>query len=159
MSGLPFQANASKSLSNSDGQRCLLLLVAPTHQRVRVKRITVSAKGGVQADKPARVVIASTSDDGTLDTLDLKLVGPGGETIQTAGWQHKASGHANPTLDTTAPNYHTDNVLPFGGRITYVPVDREGLLLKGGQMLGVFVTPDAAASVAATFDVTADCEE
>jgi hypothetical protein len=40
-----------------------------------------------------------------------------------------------------------------------VPVDREGLLLKGGQMLGVFVTPDAAASVAATFDVTADCEE
>lgn len=159
MAGLDFQANFSKSLAAGEGKRCLIALQVPTNQRGRIKRVNVAAKGGAQADKPARIEIASCSDDGTMDSLALKLIGPGSETIQTVGWKHKASGHVNPTQDSTAPLYYSDNILPFGGRVNWTPLDPRGLLLKGGQIFGVFVTADSGASVAADFDVTIDCEE
>ena len=142
MAGLPFTASASKAVAVADGQRCILAMQAPTNQRVQIPRIDLNANGGAQADKPTRVEIHICSDDGTLDTLTPVMNGAGSETIQTACWQHKVSGHVNPTKVSLV---RTMKMLPFGGQVSWVPIEKDGFELKGGQIIGVFVTADSAA--------------
>ena len=153
MCGMDFFATKVISVS-ANTTKTLIQLIAATNVRPKIKRITVMAKGGATSDKPAKIVIMRQTADGTGTSLTLtKEDTDAAETLQTT------AKHTYTVEPTSGSEIASGHINVFGGQFIYIPTQARGLLLNGGDALGVVVTTDSAASGAADFSITIDCEE
>jgi len=132
----------------------LIQLLAATNVRFRVKRLSITVKGAAQADKPVKIVLMRQTTAGTMTSLTLtKQDTDAAETLQTTGQ------HTSTVAPTSSDEIWSTHINVWGGQAVYIPPDPHGLIINGGDRLGVVATTDSAASGAADISVTADCEE
>jgi hypothetical protein len=153
MAGQNFFATQSVSVA-ANTTKTLLQLLAATNVRFRVRRISVAVKGAAQADKPVKLILMRQSTAGTMTSLTLtKQDTDAAETLQTTA-QHTAT--AEPTSGDEIWTAHAN---AFGGQAVYIPTDPSGLVINGGDRLGLVAVTDASASGAADISATIDAEE
>jgi hypothetical protein len=153
MAGLNFFATKSVAVA-ANSTITVLQLLAATNVRFRVRRASISVKGAATSDKPVKIVLMRQTTAGTMTSLTLtKADTDAAETLQTTA-QHTAT--AEPTSSSEIWTAHA-NV--FGGAQIYVPTDPNGLVVNGGDRVGLVIYTDSGASGSADISVTVDCEE
>jgi len=128
MAGLLCIAQTTEVALTSATLKTVLQIVAPTHQRLKIKRWGVFFDGTSATDAPVEVRLRRQTDAGTMSALTPVKQVAGSETVQTTA-QHTAT--AEPTggdvIDTAEvhPQSGYEAVIPFdmpievpgGGRI------------------------------------------
>jgi hypothetical protein len=118
--------------------RTVLLVTAPTNQRLRFKGLEVFGKGTAGTDTPVKVelVKAAGVSGGTAGTVVASALDPDyGETAQAT---YAGNYTVEPTY-TTAVVIRVWEVHPQTGLIVYFPLHDE-IKQKGGGVLGIRLT-------------------
>lgn len=141
--------------------RTVLLITAPTHQRVRVKGFSVFGKGTTNTDVPVKVELigAASITGGTANSIAGPTMKDGdiaaGEIVQTTctGNYGSQATAAEPTYNTQV-TYEVYDCHPQGGfRIDFA--QGEEIIVKGGQVFALRLT----ASSNETMSANLYCEE
>lgn len=151
MAGLNFTVSTEGAVTvSASTPKTLLQVIAPTNQRVKVKRVSVSFNGTSASDPAILVQLLRQTTAGTMTAATPRKDDAGDdETIQTTA-QHTA------TAEPTASDIIWESYVPaVGGAVVDFP---EPKTIKGGTRLGLKVSPGATpATVSAS--ATIDCEE
>lgn len=119
--------NASASQDNVTASTTVLTaiqIVAPTNQRVLIKRISVA----LEAATFTRIAVVKQSDAGTMTSLTPVRLSAGSETLQTTA-QHTST--ASPTTSSTLLREITSD------RWEYAGIPDDYIVLAGGERLGI----------------------
>lgn len=124
--------------------KTLLQVVAPTHQRLRIKRMKVDFQGASAAAKPARVRLLRQTTAGTASAGTVVKTDPNGsETVQSTS-------QVTFTVEPTASDVLWSGYVPvFNGGIE-IPLDFQGWEVAGGGKVGIDVLTAAAEATVAS---------
>jgi len=121
--------------------KTVLQVVAPTHQRLRIKGWSISFDGTSSTAAPVLVRLLRQTSAGTMSALTPVKMGVAGSETATSSAQHTA------TAEPTAGNVlDAVNVHPQGGfEKVFLPGDE--IIVEGGGRLGIECTAGAAVNV------------
>lgn len=153
MAGLLTQAvTAAITLSTTSEVTCLQI-VAPTNQRIKIRRFVASFDGVSGTDNPVRIRILRQSTAGTMSALTLvKRNNDQGETIQCTA-QHTAT--AEPTAGDVL---WSQRCHPQGNFAWSFGDNDSDFYVNGGDRVGFALTKGAAPS-SCTVILSVDLEE
>lgn len=146
MAGLNFAAVCPEN-SFSTSLKTMLVVLAPTNQKVKLKEWAVSFIGTNNAAQPVKVQLYTITSGGSLGTgtsVTMQKMNPSdSETVQTTGncnCSAEPSGTKNVLMEEEVhPQTGYTWQAPFGGEV----------VLAGGKWLGLCVTAAAGTSCAA----------
>lgn len=142
------------SSADADHQT-LLQVIAPSSQRVLIKKATISFNGVTPADPPVRIDFVRQSTGGTMtgSVTPTKAVSSDTETIQTtAGYGSTAAPSDVANSRTESEYIHQQD----GDRITY-QLGKE-IPVVGGTRLGIKVVPGTVTGTVKCV-ISLECEE
>lgn len=147
MAGLGFTAKVVDNALAAATAETVLMIKAPTNQRVKLSKLTISFDGTSATATPVLIELGHCSSDGTMTSVTpVKRNESHAETVQTACYSPNS---AEPAYTSV---FRSERIHPQTNKeIDFYPEQE----IKGGGRLGVRVT--AAAAVNCT--VTAECEE
>jgi hypothetical protein len=137
MADLNYQVNAGEASITSTA-KSVVVIAAPTNQRLRIKGLEITGKGTSNTDTPVKVEIgkAASVASGTAGSVTTSALDPDyAETIQSTITGNYT---AEPTY-TTAVVLRTWEVHPQMGLIVYFPFHDE-IKVKGGGVFFVRLT-------------------
>jgi hypothetical protein len=145
MAGILLAANASGALTAATA-KTIVQIVAPTHQRLRIKRYGVSFDGSVSSAAPARVRVLRQTTAGTSSSLTPTKLDPNGtETIQSTALQ-------TITAEPTAGDVLKDFMVPvYQGLYEVTELLEAPIEMAGGTRLGIEVTAPASVTTCRAF--------
>ena len=124
-------------------EKCLIIVTAPTNQRLKVKSVGVFFDGASATAEPVFLVLARASTAGTTTAYTPKVMGVGSETPQaTAG----VDASANPTKGDILASWR---VHPQSGYQWLLPMGDE-VLVAGGGRVALYAKAAAAVNLMAT---------
>lgn len=144
MSGVFAAATTAEIALAAATAKTVLQIVAPTNQRLRVRRYSVAFDGVSPTAEPAQVRVLRQTTAGTMSSLTPVKLSAGSETVQATA-QHTAT--AEPTAGDVLDAFECH---PQSGFDVVLPADMP-LEVPGGTRLGIEVTAPATVNVRAKF--------
>lgn len=146
MAGVGFNVT-SASVATGTSAKTILQIVAPTNQRLLVRRATISFKGTVNSNAPVKVDILRQTTAGTSSAATVvKKNDADDETLQTTARETF-------TVEPTAGDVLTTSFIhPQGGALDIMFPDKLPIPVKGGGRLGLRVTADNDVQCVASFE-------
>jgi hypothetical protein len=142
MAGIGCIAQTAEVALSAATAKTVIQIVAPTNQRLLIKRWGVFFDGVSATAEPVQVRLLRQTTAGTMTSLTPVMLGVGSETVQTTA-QHTA------TAEPTAGNIlDIAEVHPQSGYEVVVPFDQP-IEVPGGGRLGVECTAPATVNVRA----------
>ncbi len=122
--------------------KTVLLLKAPTNQRLRVYGFEIFFKSSSPTDTPVKIELIRVTSDGTGSAITVAPLDD--EQGETAQGTYKGNYSVEPSYGTTVRVWE---VQPQTGIIYMFPAGQE-LKIKGGNMVGLRMTATQAETVA-----------
>lgn len=137
MAGITCIAQTTEVALSAATAKTVIQIVAPTNQRLHVKRWGIYFDGVSSTAEPVQVRLLRQTTAGTMSSLTPVMLSAGSETIQTTAL-HTA------TVEPTAGNVlDIAEVHPQSGYEVVIPFDQV-IEVAGGTRLGIEVTAPAA---------------
>lgn len=142
MAGLACSSSSGAVSIAANTVKTAIQLIAPTNQRLTMRRISVSFEGATSTAKPARVRFLRQTTAGTVSSGTAAREGAGSETPQ-------ATIGINASAEPTASDVLWEQYVPVYQGLAVLPIDvLWGYELPGGTRLGVdILTASAEATV------------
>lgn len=144
MSGVFFAATTAEIALSAATAKTVLQVIAPTNQRVRVRRYSVAFDGTSATAEPVQVRVLRQTSAGTMTSLTPVKLSAGSETLQSTA-QHTAT--AEPTAGDVLDAFE---VHPQSGFDVVLPADMP-IEVPGGGRIGIECTAPATVNVRAKF--------
>lgn len=133
--GLNLRTPSGEIAVSSSTTKTVLMITAPTHQKLRIKAFSVSLDGTDGTQSPAIVELMRFTSSGTFTSITpVKLYQSDGETPQATAGKDASS---EPSADVV---YLNREVGFAGGSFTYIYPFGNELVIKGGDRVGLRVT-------------------
>lgn len=144
MAGIRAFAQTSEIALAAATAKTVLQLVAPSNQRLLLKKWGVFFDGSDPLAQPVEVVLMKQTTAGTMTSLTPVKISPGSETVQATA-QHTAT--AEPTSSDIRD---VVEVHPQSGYEVLFPMGEE-IPVAGGERVGIVCTAPATVNVRAKF--------
>ena len=142
MAGLVCIAQTSEVTLSIATAKTVLQIIAPAHQRLKIKRWGVFFDGSDGTAQPVEVTLNRQSTSGTVTSLTPVKQVAGSETVQTT------ASHTATAEPTSGDIIDSAEVHPQAGYEVIIPFDLP-IEVPGGGRLGIVCTAPAAVNVRA----------
>ena len=142
MAGVFCAATTAEIALAAGTAKTVLQVIAPTNQRLRVRRYSVAFDGTSATAEPVQIRVLRQSTAGTMSSLTPVKLSAGSETVQATA-QHTAT--AEPTAGDVLDAFECH---PQSGFDVVLPADMP-IEIPGGGRLGIECTAPAVVNVRA----------
>lgn len=133
--GLRLRTPVDEITVGNSATKTVVLITAPSNQKVRVKAWSVSTDGTDSTQSPVTIELMKFTTAGTMTSITpVKMNQDDGETPQSTAAK-------NATVEPTGGDVYMNREIPFAnGNFTYIFPFGEEILVKGGERIGIRVT-------------------